>query len=237
MLLLPGMMCDYRLWAEQIKYFSSEYAIYVPEISKHRKMESYGREILENLPANEFLVAGLSMGGILAMELLRLDPKRISAVALLDTNHRSELPVRQEMRMEEIERVQNGGLRDIVVNKMKPAYLIPGRYYRPELSKLILNMALEQGVDCFVNQSLALRDRVDYTEVIKKISCPTLIAYGEKDMMCPPSCHHEIYGLLREDTKDVSILAEIKDSGHLITMEQPEETNKVLREWLTGTVH
>ena len=237
LLLLPGMMCDHRLWDEQIKHFSKEYKIYVPDMSQHRSLEALGREILDNLPAAKLVVAGLSMGGILAMELLRLSPERFEAVILLDTNHLSEMQARRELRATEIADAENGGLRDIIVKTMKPAYLVPGRHYHPELSETILKMAMEQGVACFVNQSLALRDRPDYTEVIQNISCPVLIAYGEKDVMCPPSRHNEMFALLSEETRKLSSLVEIKGCGHLPTMEQPEEINAIMRNWLAKTLH
>lgn len=230
LVLLPGMMCDERLWQDQIEKLSNDYIIYVPDISKHKSIDQLGKDIMQELPQDPLYVAGLSMGGIIAMELLRTNMDRIAMVALLDTNHKSELEVRQKMRDAEINQVEAGGLRDIMVSKMKPAYLIPGRNYAPGLSDMVLNMAMEQGEEAFVNQSVALRDRRDYTEVLKAVECSVLIAYGEKDLMCPPSRHKQMYELL--PNKDRAVLQEIKDSGHLTPLEQPQTTTNILKEWL-----
>ncbi len=230
LVLLPGMMCDERLWANQIEKLCQDFKIYVPDISKHQSIEQLGKDIMKELPEEPLYVAGLSMGGIIAMELLRTSKDRIAAVALLDTNHKNELEVRQKMRAKEISQVEGGGLREIMINKMKPAYLIPGRNYAPELSDMLVDMAMEQGVKTFVNQSIALRDRRDYTEVLKSLECPVLIAYGEKDLMCPPSRHKQMYELL--PNKKTAILREIKDSGHLTPLEQPQVTTSTLKEWL-----
>lgn len=230
LVLLPGMMCDERMWGHQIQALSGDYTVYVPDISQHTSIDDLGSDLMKELPEQPLRVAGLSMGGIIAMELLRTNKDRIAAVALLDTNHKSELAVRQKMRSDEIAQVEAGGLRDIMVSKMKPAYLIPGRSYDPELSDMVLNMAMEQGPEAFVNQSVALRDRRDYTEVIEALECRVLIAYGEKDLMCPPSRHQQMYELIAN--KDNALLREIKDSGHLSALEQPAATTEVLKEWL-----
>lgn len=230
LVLLPGMMCDERLWGHQIEELSDNYTIYVPDISQHTSIDELASDLMQELPGQPLRVAGISMGGIIAMELLRTNKDRIIAVALLDTNHKSELEARQKMRSDEIAKVEAGGLRDIMVSKMKPAYLIPGRSYDPKLSDMVLDMAMEQGAEAFVNQSIALRDRRDYTEVIKSLKCRVLIAYGEKDLMCPPSRHQQMYELIAD--KSNAVLHEIKDSGHLTPIEQPEATTKLLKQWL-----
>ncbi len=230
LVLIPGMMCDHRLWRHQIEHFSTEYQIHVPEIGKHNTIEEVAQTIIDSLPECSFAVAGLSMGGIILMELLRVCPERISSCILMDTNHRAEIMSRQKSRKREIEEVMNGGLRDIMITRMKPAYMLPGHVYPQEFLDLILDMALQQGNEVFANQSVALRDRRDYTQTMQQVSCPTLILYGEKDLLCPPFRHQEMFGLLADNiTKDI---VEIKDSGHLTPLEQPDAVNIAIRNWL-----
>ena len=205
LLLIPGMMCDDRLWQPQKEFLSAANAdIRIADITAERDMQTLAAKILDDLSSETwktFSVAGLSMGGIVAMELLKQAPHRIKRCALLDTNHLAERSIRKKLRAEEIRLAQTpAGLKKILIEKMKPAYLSPKRKYGQDFLDLVLDMALSLGPEVFARQSLALRDRPDYGETIKSIRCPVLLLCGEWDILCPPLNHQKMRQLLPQET-------------------------------------
>ncbi len=238
LLLIPGMMCDDRLWQPQKEFLSAPGTanadIRIADITAERNMQMLAAKILDGLssePWKTFSVAGLSMGGIVAMEILKQAPHRIKRCALLDTNHLAETSIRKKLRAEEIRLAQTpAGLKKILIEKMKPAYLSPKRKYGQDFLDLVLDMALSLGPEVFARQSLALRDRPDYGETIKNIRCPVLLLCGEWDILCPPLNHQKMRQLLPRETP--ATLRLIPKSGHLTTLEVPTETNLALKEWL-----
>lgn len=229
-LFIPGMMCDERVWQPQLEYFSSRahpYEAACADITRHRTMAAIGEALLREISWTSFAVAGLSMGGIVAMELLRQAPHRITRCALLDTNHRAELSDRQARRQQEIKRVQAGQLRELIVEDMKPAYLSPNRDYERDFLHLILDMAMALGAEAFINQALALRDRPDYSDTLQQTTCPLLLLCGEDDSLCPPSRHREM-----KELNNQADLCIIKSAGHITSLEQPAAVNRALSDWL-----
>ena len=120
LLLLPGMMCDERMWEAQIRDLPQ--STQVPSLAGFESFSEMATSILDDTP-DQFGVAGLSMGGILALELWRQAPERISHMALLDTNPFADAPDRQSLRLQQIETALNGGLRELAVEQLKPLYL------------------------------------------------------------------------------------------------------------------
>ena len=220
-------MCDERVWQPQCDHFASSSDIICADITRHRSMAAIGGALLEEISWDSFIVVGLSMGGIVAMELLRQAPDRITHCALLDTNHKAELPERQSRRHQEIARAEKGELRQLIIEEMKPAYLSPSHSYNRDFLQLVVDMAMELGTEVFINQSLALRDRPDYSEVLRQANCPMLLLCGEEDSLCPVSRHKEIQQLTKQ-----AHLYVIKGAGHLANLEKPTEVNEKLARWL-----
>ena len=225
LVLLPGMMCDARLFGPQIADFSCDTAVMVAPVSQGERIEEIASSLLDLLP-RRFALAGLSMGGIVAMEILRRAPDRVSRVALMDTNPLAETPQVAAGREPQIVAARSGRMLDIVRDEMKPNYFAPGPH-REEVLSLVLDMAQTLGSDVFVRQSRALQRRPDQQTTLRKCKVPTLILCGEHDTLCPVKRHEFMAELI-----PYAELRIIEGAGHMPTLEQPEATTKALRDWM-----
>jgi len=223
LVLLPGMMCDRRLFAQQISRFKNDYQIIIPDLSSASSMSDMARQVLAKLPES-FALAGLSMGGILAMEILRQAPQKVAKLALLDTNPLAELLEVQTNRDRQIRDVREGGLMDVMSQEMIPRYLsTPSK----AINDLCQDMAKSLGNKAFINQSHALQSRLDQRETLASFTGPSLVLMGKHDELCPLDRHQLMTKLLIN-----SQLCIIDNAGHLPCLEQPEQTNAALQLWL-----
>ena len=225
LVLLPGMMCDERLFAPQISELSKQREVHFAQISGHETITELATEVLNNAPP-VFALAGLSMGGIVAMEVLSQAADRVERLALLDTNPLAELSDVAKRRGPQIDAVKNGQLKEIIRDEMKPNYLFDG-VKKTETLKLCMDMALDIGPDAFIRQSIALRDRVDQKNTLRKYKRPALVLCGRHDVLCPLERHELMHTLLENSKLEI-----IEDAGHLPTLEQPKITTKALASWL-----
>lgn len=231
LLFLPGMMCDAHLFGPQLEAFASEYNVVVGTLTGQSTISEIASAVLETAPEGLLNIAGLSMGGIIAMEIAKLAPQRLQRLALLDTNHLADTAERVAMRNTQIAKVRSGYLHDVVVEEMKPTYLAEQHRGDEALLNLLIDMAMELGSDVFVSQSLALRDRLDQSDTLRSITVPTLVLCGEEDALCPPSRHEAMVGLI-----EGAELVSIPDAGHITTLENPMAVNAALIKWLTRPV-
>lgn len=225
LVLLPGMMCDGRLYGQQVAAFSGDRPIHLAPLTAHDTVGALAADFLASAPPR-FALAGLSMGGIVAMEVLRQAPDRIDRLALLDTNPRAELEEVKQRREPQIEKVRSGGLKDIMRDELKPNYLANGPL-RQDVLDLCMEMALDLGPEIFERQSRALQTRPDQQETLKSVSCPTLILMGAEDRLCPRDRHELMHDLIKGSTFHV-----IDGAGHLPTLEQPDAVNAAFKTWL-----
>lgn len=225
LVLIPGAMCDGRLFAPQIAEFSAERPVMiVPPVGAVTISDLAGR-ILDLAPP-EFALAGLSMGGIVAMELIRQAPSRVRRVALMDTNPFPEPPERAEQREAQIERVMNGNLLKVMREEIMPNYFADGSV-KGTLPNLCLEMAEALGPEVFTEQFRAVQSRPDQSETLHGIAVPALVLCGQKDRLCPVDRHEFMH-----DVIPGSRLVLVPDAGHLPTLEQPVQTSEALKEWL-----
>jgi pimeloyl-ACP methyl ester carboxylesterase len=225
LVLLPGMMCDARLFGPQIDELSSDIAIMAAPITKGDTIEEIAKIVLDQLP-DRFSLAGLSMGGIVAMEVLHRAPERVTRIALLDTNPLAETPAVAANREPQIVKVRAGRLVEVMRDEMKPNYLAPGPR-RTEVLELVMDMAQTLGADVFIRQSRALQRRKDQQAVLRNCKVPALVLCGKHDQLCPVRRHETMAELIPNATLKV-----LDGAGHLPTLEQPAETTAALREWL-----
>ncbi|WP_421904790.1 alpha/beta fold hydrolase [Mameliella sp.] len=225
LVLLPGMMCDARLFAPQIAALSGRRTVQCAPIGAHDTMSDLAAEVLAHAPPR-FALAGLSMGGIVAMEVLRQAPDRVVGLALLDTNPKAELEEVRARRVPQMDKVREGRLDAVMRDEMKPNYLTDGPH-RSEILDLCMDMALSLGAKVFLNQSRALAGRPDQQETLGAYDGPALVLCGRDDALCPVARHELMHDLIAG-----SALRVIENAGHLPTLEQPEETGAALAAWL-----
>lgn len=226
LLLLPGMMLDQRLYAAQRRSLARHTQVHVASIGGADSVAGIARQVLAGAPPR-FALAGLSMGGIVAFELLRQAPQRITHLALLDTTPYADRPERQALRLEQIMRVERGQLREVMVDSLKPLYLAACHREEPRLRQSILAMATDQGAEVFRRQSIALRDRPDSTAMLGTIVCPTLVLCGREDALCPVAVHETMAAAIAH--ADLQVLS---GCGHLSPMERPDAVSAALRDLL-----
>lgn len=225
LILLPGMMCDARLFRPQIDALSGRVPLMTMPMGAHDSMAALAADLLFAAPPR-FAIAGLSMGGILAMEVLRQAPERVLGLALMDTNPSAELDDVKARRASQIAAAQAGELYRVMHEEMKPNYLTDGPQRRAIL-ELCMTMAMDLGPEVFVNQSKALRDRIDQTEALRGFTGPALVLCGRDDALCPVERHEMMHDLMPQSELEI-----IENAGHLPTHEQPVNTLAALSRWL-----
>ena len=222
---LPGLMCDARLFGPQIAELSSDRAVMCAPISQGERIEEIASELLAVLPG-KFALAGLSMGGIVAMEILRRAPERVSRIALMDTNPLPETPQVAASREPQIIGARSGRLMEVMRDEMKPNYLAPGPQ-RVDVLNLVMDMAGRMGPEVFVRQSRALQRRRDQQSTLRKCKVPALVLCGEHDLLCPVKRHVFMAELI-----PYAELKVISNAGHLPTLENPGATTEAIYDWL-----
>ena len=223
-LYLPGMMCDHRLWQPQIE--ALPYPDHHADTSTAGTIAQMAESALADAPPR-FAMVGLSMGGILAFEIWRQAPERVTHMALLDTNPHADAPERRSIRMQQIEAVLAGGLREIAIEQLKPLYLAEANRDDEALLQVLLDMAMDLGADVFERQSVALRDRVDSVPTLPTIDCPTLVLCGAEDHLCPVEYHELMASRIPGATLDI-----VEHCGHIASLEQPGRVTEALRKLL-----
>lgn len=225
LVLIPGMMCDGRLFAPQIAAFSGTRAVHLAPIAAADSMAALAQAVLATAPPR-FALAGLSMGGIVAMEILRRAPDRVDRIALLDTNPLAETDAVRARRAPQMDAVRQGQLARVMRDEMKPNYLAPGPR-RGDILDLCMAMALDLGPGVFLRQSRALMDRPDQCGTLRAADLPALVLCGRDDLPCPVERHELMAALIPGARLDI-----IEGAGHLPVLEQADTTNAALKRWL-----
>ena len=222
---LPGMMCDARVFGPQLAALSPEFTLTVAPITKGERIEEIASGLLDTLP-RKFALAGVSMGGIVAMEILRRAPDRLTRIALMDTNALAETPQSAADYEPMIIKIRSGRLSEAVSDLLPPDTLAAGPY-RNEVMALVADMAENIGADVIVRQVRALQRRRDQQAALRRCKVPALVLCGAEDGMTPIKRHSFMADLI-----PYAELKVIEGAGHLPTLEQPEATTAALLEWL-----
>ena len=225
LVLLPGHMCDARLFGPLLEALPGLPSL-VGDLTADDNVAAMARRVLATAP-QRFALLGLSMGGIIAFEILRQAPERVARLALLDTNPLPESEDRSSARLEVMRIVAAGGLQSVVTERLKPAYLASANRDERPLLELIVDMALKLGPAVFDRQARALLERPDSRELLNDIRVPTLVLCGREDALCPVAVHEAMAAAIPGAT-----LVIVDEAGHLPTLERPAAVNAAVRRWL-----
>jgi pimeloyl-ACP methyl ester carboxylesterase len=232
LLLVPGMLCSPRLYAEQVAALSGEADIVVPDwrrapLAIWDGWESAARWVVDQMPAGKFALAGLSLGGMLAVEIMQFAAERVTKLALLDTGMRSQSEADRAIRRARIRLASEGHFELVLGMQMSrfiPAYRLPDK----KLVDAVMAMCGEIGVEIYKRQEELAAIRADRRPDLPRLKCPTIVVCGRDDAATPLFLSEEMAAAIGG-----SELIVIEQCGHLVTMEKPEETNAILRKWLS----
>jgi pimeloyl-ACP methyl ester carboxylesterase len=227
LVLLPGLLCDPRLWAHQSEALSDIADVTVADMTRDDSMAGMARRALDAAP-ERFALAGLSMGGYVALEIMRQAPERVTRLALLDTGSRADTPEQTTRRRDLIALADRGEFK-AVSPRLLPLFIHEGRLEDAALVADIAAMADAVGKEAFLRQQHAIMNRPDSRPELPGIACPTLVLCGRQDVLTPPELSEEMASLIPG-----ADLVMVEACGHLSTMERPDEVNAAMRSWLTG---
>ncbi len=226
LILLPGLLCNHHLWAHQAQNLANIADISIADMTLDDSMAGMADRILAQAPA-EFDLAGLSMGGYVAHEIMDKAPGRVRRLALLDTSAHADTPSQLRRREGLIELAKKGKFLG-VTDQLLPLFLHPDRLDDAALVGEIKEMTQSVGRDAFLRQQQAIRSRLDRRVDLAKIVCPTLVLCGRQDALTRLDIHEEMATAIPD-----ARLVVIEDCGHLSTMERPLAVTAAMRDWLT----
>jgi pimeloyl-ACP methyl ester carboxylesterase len=223
--LIPGLLLTARFYAEQLPALWRFGPVTIADHTRADSMATIAEQILATAPPR-FALAGLSMGGYLAFEIMRREPERVTRLALLDTSARPDTPEQTQSRRELIELAAAGRL-DEVAEHLLTVFVHPDRLADEPLCATVREIAQATGPEAFVRQETAIIGRPDSRPDLGAIRCPTLVLVGDADVLTPPDCAAEIAAGI-----EGARLVTVEHCGHLTALERPDEVTLALVEWL-----
>jgi pimeloyl-ACP methyl ester carboxylesterase len=225
--LVPGLNCSPRLYAAQLPELWRFGPVTVANHTRDETMAAIAKRALDAAPPR-FALAGLSMGGYIALEIVRQAASRVARLALLDTGPRADAPEATAKRHAAIALTQAGRFED-VIGPQFPLYVHSSRANDAALKADYLAMCHDVGPEAYVRQQKAIMNRVDSRPLLPTIRCPALVLVGDEDAATPPALSHEMAAAI-PGARLVTIAA----CGHLSTMERPEAVTKELVAWMSA---
>ncbi len=222
---LPGMMADARLFGPQLADLSRDRAVMSAPLTGGERVEEIASSLLDILPKRSAIV-GSGLGGMVAMEIFRRAPDRVSRIALMDTTPLPPTPQQAAERDPQIIRVRTGKLIEVIREEFSTSDLAPGPH-RAEVQALVEGMAVGLGSDTYVRQVRALQRRRDQQGTLRRITVPALVMCGEGNRRYEVKRHVFMAELIRGATLHV-----VEGAGMLPSLEQPGVVAQALRDWL-----
>ncbi len=227
LVLLPGLLCDAALWEPQLSDLADVADFFVADLTEQESLQDMAAAVLRDSPWQEFALAGLSMGGYVAQEIMRQAPQRVKKLALLDSRSRGELPEETERRRALMELAQSGRNFTPVTKRMLPFLVHESRVKDEPLVKVIREMAERTGIEAYLRQQEAIIARPDFRAMLPNIVCPTLMLCGRQDRLTPLENSEQMAAAIRS-----AKLVVLEECGHMSTLERPAQVNRALRDWL-----
>jgi pimeloyl-ACP methyl ester carboxylesterase len=226
-LLVPGVVCSPRIFSPVVPALWRFGPVTVANHIRDDNMGAIARRILAEAPPR-FALAGHSMGGYIAFEILRQAPERVAKLALMNTQARPDTPEATTRRRGLVARAQNGDYRG-VLEELFSGFVHPSRLGDASLRQLVHDMGDDVGPEAFVRQQTAVISRPDSRPSLAWIKCPTLVLTGDQDNSVPNSQSVEMANGIPG-----AKLVILPDCGHLPQLELPQATADALVEWMRG---
>lgn len=233
LLLLPGLLCDASNWAAQCTALAAFADCRVPVYHTLNSIEAMAAHVLATAPAERFALAGHSMGGRVALEVVRQAPERVERLALLDTGFQGLAEgeaggMERAGRYQLLELARTQGMR--AMGQQWARGMVHPKHLDTPVFEAILQMISRQTPDMFASQIQALLTRPDATTLLRQIRCPTLLLCGREDLWSPLARHEVMQQAISRARLKV-----IEMSGHMTTLEQPKLVSSALATWLMDT--
>jgi len=226
LVLVPGLLCDELMWGPQLAALAAVADCRVADHTRSETMADVAADVLREAPFEKFALAGLSMGGYVALEMMRQATRRVLKLALLDTTARADTPEQSRRRRDLVSLAGRGrflGITDILL----PMLIHRSQLANRELASTIKRMAENTGRDAFIRQERAIMSRTDSLPLLPRIACPTLVMCGRQDALIPLALHEEMAARISGSRLEI-----VEECGHLSTLERPAETSAALARWL-----
>jgi pimeloyl-ACP methyl ester carboxylesterase len=221
---LPGTLCTEVTFAQQEQHLRDIAKVQTFALREGSTIQDTATWVLQQV-SGPFCLVGFSQGAIVALEIMRLEPERVSKLCLISANPKVATPAQLETWQTWQQEVQAGKFNEII--EKFPNNVHPDKRNDLALRETILNMARETGPEIFVQQLQALASRIDSRPHLPNIQCPTLLISGKQDTVTPLAFHEEIHALIPK-----SVVVAVEDCGHYVTLEQPQTVTALLRDWL-----
>ena len=226
-ILLPGLASDAALWRHQVPALrAAGHAVHISDA--HARSDTLSGMAHALLADHEgpLVLVGTSMGGILALEVLRQAPHRVAALALLGSSARPDTPQMIRLRSAAVLEFEQGRV-DEILRANVPFAFHPSRQGDAALVSDYFEMVHRAGAAQLVRQNRAIMARPDSRPLLRRLRCPVLVVCGDADALTPPECSQEIAAAVPQAELHV-----LPACGHLLTWEQPGAVNALLRDWL-----
>ena len=230
LMLLPGLNCDAEVWQSQIEALQHQVNGHVPAWGLRDSLHNMAEQVLQEAPTERFNLAGHSMGGRVALQVMRLAPQRVLRLALLSTGTHP-LPEgaagqkERQGRMDLLQIARAQGMRAMAQSWAR-GMVHPDRLDTP-LYEAVLAMLERGSAEQFAAQIKALLNRPDAADLLPAIACPTLVLTGREDSWAGPAQHETMAAAIPGATLTI-----VEHCGHMCTMEQPEAISQALAQWL-----
>jgi pimeloyl-ACP methyl ester carboxylesterase len=228
LVLVPGLLCDALLWKAQVAALGGLCEPWIADHTRSTTMAEVAADVLRDAPFESFALAGLSMGGYVALEMTRQAAHRVIRLALLDTSARADTPEHSKRREDLIALAERGRFLGIT-NTLLPLFLHRARLEDQKLVATVMEMARNTGKEAFIRQERAIMSRADSQPFLRAIACPTLVLCGRQDALAPLAGHEEMARAIPGASLQV-----IDDCGHLSTLERPAQVSAALERWLSA---
>ncbi|PAJ76274.1 hypothetical protein CJF42_00865 [Pseudoalteromonas sp. NBT06-2] len=223
-LILPGTLCTEAMFTQQIlhlKQFTDN--VSVVQFTNETSLSEMADKVIQATHKQPVAIIGFSMGGIVALEVAKTHPHLIAKLAMVNSNCHADLPHRKANRSSQIKQAQSGELLSLIKDVFMPNYL---NQQRSDWQKLIIDMALTLGTDCFSAQVMAIEDRPDGLHILQALAADILIIGGLQDNICPVEHQLEMHKALPDS--DLILLG---NCGHFSPLEQTDKVSNALSQW------